>query len=59
MPIVFEKQKKTQRNLILILSGVLLITIIVLWQGFFKKEEGKEIIPESIILPKKEIKNQF
>jgi len=59
MPIVFEKQKKTQRNLILILSGVLLITIIVLWQGFFKKEEGKEIIPESIILPKKEIKINF
>lgn len=58
MPIVFEKQKKTQRNLIFILLGVFLIIIIVLWQGFFKKEE-EEILPVSIIFPKKEVKINF
>jgi hypothetical protein len=37
MAIVFVQQKNNQRNLIIVLVGVLLITLLVLYQGFFKK----------------------
>jgi len=49
---VFEKEKR-QRNLILVLVGVVLITSLVIYFGYFKKEEKPptEILPP--ILPKK------
>lgn len=34
------QQKKTQRNLIFILGIVLVVTIFVIYQGFFKTEES-------------------
>lgn len=57
MAIVFEKQKKTQRILILIFIVLLLATIIFIWQGFFKEEEG--FIPSGPPLVRKEIKINF
>ncbi len=57
MAIVFEKQKKTQKNFILILIVVFLITIFVVWQGFFKKET--KIFFETLTPTKKEIKINF
>ena len=58
MAIVFEKQKKTQKNLILILTGVLLITIIVIWQGFSQEETGVFVETPTVFV-KKEIKINF
>lgn len=40
-----------QKYLPYILIGMLLITAIVVWQGFFKKE--KPILPEIIFIPQK------
>ncbi len=58
MAITFLKQQKIQKSLIFIFTAVILITIIVIWQGFFKKET--EVLPEEIFLPlRKEIKINF
>lgn len=39
MAIVFLQQRKSQKKLILLFIGILLVTATVIWQGFFKKEE--------------------
>lgn len=39
MAIKFIKERKKQKYLILVLGIVVLVTTIVLWQGFFKKEK--------------------
>jgi len=57
MAIVYLKQKKIQRILILIFIIVLLIIATVIWQGFFKEE--KETFLEELILPREEVKIDF
>jgi hypothetical protein len=39
MPIKFVEEKKRQKYLILVFLAVALISAVVLWQGYFKKEE--------------------
>jgi len=58
MAIVFEKQKKTQRNLILILTVVLVITVVIIWQGFSEEEAGVSVETPTVFA-KKEIKINF
>ncbi|MDD2696804.1 MAG: hypothetical protein PHE52_01440 [Candidatus Pacebacteria bacterium] len=58
MAIVFLQQRKIQRNLIIVFLFVFIVTVIVIWQGFFKKES--EVLPgETILLPKEEVKIDF
>lgn len=58
MAITFLQQKRTQKTLTFILVLVVLVTAIVIWWGFFKKEKG--LLPEeAIILPQKEVKIDF
>lgn len=56
MAIVFVQQKRVQKSLIFILAAILVITAIVIWQGFFKKEVSLE---KEISLPRQEIKINF
>jgi len=39
MAIVFVKQKKGQRNLLIILALIIVVTVIVFWRGFSEGEE--------------------
>ena len=57
MAIVFTQQKKNQRILIFVFAATLLITAIVVWQGFFNKEE--ELSGENVVLSQEEIKIDF
>lgn len=56
MAVKFIKQRKKQKYLILIFVAVLLITIFVLWFGFFRKED--EFI-STVVIVQKEIKIDF
>lgn len=42
MAIVFVKQKKGQRNLLIVLALIVVVTVIVFWRGF---SEGEEPLP--------------
>lgn len=55
MAITFIQKRKTQQYLIFVFIALFLITIIILWQGFFKKE----IIPSSGPLKHSEVKINF
>jgi len=57
MAITFLQQRKAQRNLILFFIGIILVTAIIIWQGFFKEEEV--ISPQDFIKLTKEIKIDF
>lgn len=58
MAIVFTKQRKSQRILIIVSVFIIIITLIVLWQVFLKKEASH--IPPEVFLPTfKEIKINF
>ena len=58
MAIVFTKQRKNQRILIIVSVFIIIITLIVLWQAFLKKEAP--YIPPEVFLPTaKEIKINF
>jgi len=57
MAIVFTQQKKNQRILIFVFFAILLITAIIVWQGFFNKEE--ELSGENVVLSQEEIKIDF
>jgi len=56
MAITFLQAKKRQRYLIFILAFVALATLIIIWQGFFKKTEI-HIVPISMPYAKKVIIN--
>ena len=58
MAIVFLQQRKIQKSLILIFIAVIIITTVVIWQGFFK-EEITTPLPEVILLPYREIKIDY
>lgn len=49
----FTQQRKRDQILILLFFGVLLVTSIVLWQGFFKKGAAARYSEPSAIAPKK------
>jgi len=58
MAIVFLQQRKIQRNLIIVFLLVSVVTVVVIWQGFFKKES--QVLPEeTFLLPKEEVKIDF
>ncbi len=59
MAIVFLQERKTQKNLIFIFGIVLIITVFVIWQGFFKKEKTATFFEEVLTLPRKEVKINF
>lgn len=55
MAITFLEKRKRLRYLFPILAFVVFITIIILWRGFFSKEEAGQIAPESFIQPAKNV----
>lgn len=55
MAIAFTQEKRKQRYLFLILSAVILVTAIVLWQGFFKKTKPVAVV----VSPRREVKINF
>ncbi len=57
MAIIYIKQRKIQKVLILVFIAVLLIIAFVVWQGFFREE--KETLSEGFILPRREVKIDF
>jgi len=58
MAIIFTKREKRQSALIIVFALVVIITIIVLWRGFFGKESPA--LPEEVFLPPpKEVKINF
>ncbi len=59
MAIVFLQERKTQKNLIFIFGIVLIITVFVIWQEFFKKEKETSFIEGVQTFSKKEVKINF
>ena len=59
MAIVFTQQKKNQRILIFVFAATLLITAIVVWQGFFNKGGTEELSGGNVVLSQEEIKIDF
>jgi hypothetical protein len=61
MPIIFAQKQKNQKTLIIVFVVTLLITAIVIWQGFFKKEKttGEYSFGGNVVLPQEEIKIDF
>ena len=59
MAIVFLQEKKTQKNLIFIFGIALIITVFVIWQGFFKKGKETSFIEGIQTFSKKEVKINF
>ncbi len=57
MAIVYLKQKRIQKTLILVFMAILLIIAFVVWQGFL--EEKEEAFLEKLILPREEVKIDF
>ncbi|MDO8436196.1 MAG: hypothetical protein Q7S82_02310 [bacterium] len=58
MAIVYIQQKKVQRNLILVLFAVILISGLIVWQVFFGKE-GSALPEETIVTHREEVKINF
>jgi len=57
MPISLLEQKKKNRFLLPILGGIVLITLIVIWAGFFKKPSTPPLLPSEEITPPVQIIN--
>jgi len=58
MAIVFTKQKRSQKILIIASVLAIIVSIIIFWQGFLKKESP--YVPEEVFfLPPKEISINF
>ena len=57
MAIIFLQQKKTQRNLILVFLAVIVITALVVWQGFLKEEQKLPF--GGLLFPQKEVEIDF
>ena len=55
MAIAFTQEKRKQRYLFLTLFAVILITAIVLWQGFFRKAKPVVVVTP----PRREVKINF
>ena len=50
MAIIFDKQKKSQKKLILVFVFLVFFTFIVFWQTFFKKETPRAVPDVSLFL---------
>jgi hypothetical protein len=57
MAITFLEERKIQKRFIFILGIILLIIVLVIWQGFFVKEEP--ILPGEIAKPSKKVEINF
>lgn len=58
MAVSFIQQKKRQKKMLLIVGLIAVITLLVLWFGYFR--EPKEPVPEvSVVAPVREIKINF
>jgi hypothetical protein len=49
MPISFLEQEKKNRFLLPVLGGIVLITLIIIWVGFFKKPSALPLLPSGAI----------
>ncbi|MBL7142322.1 MAG: hypothetical protein ISS83_01465 [Candidatus Pacebacteria bacterium] len=58
MAIIFLQQKNFQKSLVVVFVFIVIITLIIIWQGVSKKQESL-LIEESSLIPKKEIKIDF
>lgn len=58
MAIIFLQQKNFQKNLVIVFVFIVIITLIIVWQGISKKQESL-LIEENALIPKKEIKIDF
>ena len=58
MAIKFIKERKKQKYLIVGFGAVLLVTAVVLWFGYFKKEKP-DVLPPIGVVPVREIKINF
>lgn len=56
MAIIFAKQRKKQKTLILITGLIVGVALVVLWFGYFREE--KETLP-TIVAPPQKIKINF
>lgn len=52
MAITFTEERNRQTYLVWILAGVLLLTLVVLWRGYFGQESSFAPAEEKIIVPK-------
>ena len=59
MAITFVKQRKKQKNLVFILIGLLLATILIVWFGFFRRETGTPLMEKVSYPVAEEIKINF
>ncbi|TET84262.1 MAG: hypothetical protein E3J36_01775 [Candidatus Nealsonbacteria bacterium] len=57
MVITFLEKRKIQKRFTLILGIILLIIVLVIWQGFFVKE--KPILPGEVVKPSKRVEIDF
>jgi len=57
MAITFEEKAKKQRNLILIFGVVILVTSLIVWQGYFSK--GTPTEKTTLPLPSRKIEINF
>jgi len=55
--ITFLEKRKIQKRFILILGIILLIIVLIIWQGFFAKE--KPVLPGEVLKPAKKVKIDF
>ena len=58
MAIIFLQQKNFQKSLVAIFIFIIIITLIIVWQGVFKKQEPS-LIEGTALIPKKELKIDF
>jgi len=57
MAITFIKKRKKQKYLVLIVLGVVVVSLIILWRGYFKKEAP--LPTPAVSGPHREIKVDF
>ncbi len=58
MAIIFLQQKNFQKTLLAVFIFIVIVTLIIIWQGVFKKQEPS-LIEETALISKKEIKINF
>ena len=51
MAITFTEERSRQTYLVWILAGVLVLTLVVLWRGYFGRESSFAPAEEKIIVP--------
>lgn len=59
MSVSFIEQKKKQKYLIFIFLGVIAVTLIVIWLGFFKEKTFDFFSSSTAVVPLREVKIDF